>query len=307
MGRWAWALAGCLAIAAIVAAAAGAAHPAAKKSAAIAARAHTAVADTGRAAPRAVAGPVFLRELPANLSVPGAGVGHQILAAYGAMFLARGVRLPSVVIFPTAQACARWQATVPQLRRRLDGQWVDLQVRPMQALLAAAAEARREGLRIAPRGQGSSRRTYAGTVALWRSRVNPGLRYWVGRRRLTSQRAQAIRAMPVGEQVGVILQLQTHGIYFSLHQHKSILYSVAAPGTSQHLAMLALDVRDTANPKLRHILEAHGWFQTVLSDTPHFTYLGVSQAELPALGLKPVEWGGRRFWVPNLGPMHLPS
>jgi hypothetical protein len=306
MGRWAWALAGCLAIAAIVAADAGAAHPTGKRAVAAATRARTTKMVNGRTAP-AAAEPAFLRELPAKLSVPGAGVGRQVLAAYGAMFVARGVRLPPEVIFPSAQACARWQASVPQLRRRLAGQWVDLQVRPMEALLAAVAQARREGLRSAPRGRGSSRRTYAGTVALWHSRVDPGLRYWVSRRRLTPQRAQTIRAMPIGEQVGVILQLQTQGIFFSLHQHKSILYSVAAPGTSQHLAMLALDVRDTGNPKLRHILEAHGWFQTVLSDTPHFTYLGVSQAQLPALGLKPVEWDGRRFWVPNLGPVHLPS
>ncbi|MGH9534983.1 MAG: hypothetical protein ACRD2E_09000 [Terriglobales bacterium] len=244
---------------------------------------------------------MFLRELPADLAVPGAGVGRQILAAYGAMFVARGVRLPPVVVFPSARACARWQANVPQERRWLYGQRVDLQVRPMQALLAAEREARRQQLRIVPRGQGSSQRTYQGTVALWRSRVDPGLRYWVGRRRLTPGRAGAIRRMPIAEQVGAILELQAHGLFFSLHQRKSILYSVAAPGTSQHLAMLALDVQNTGNRRLRAILEAHGWFQTVLSDTPHFTYLGVPEAQLPKLGLKRVEWNGRAFWVPNLG------
>ncbi|MGH9527083.1 MAG: hypothetical protein ACRD2F_10440, partial [Terriglobales bacterium] len=244
---------------------------------------------------------LFYRQLPAGLRVPASGAGRQILAAYGAMFVARGVRLPPVVMFPNAAACRAWQSRVPQLRRRIYGHWVDLQVRPMQALLAAEQAARRRGLKIIPRGHGASRRDYAGTVSLWRSRVNPGLRYWVARRRLSPLRAAAIRRMPIGRQVGVILELQTQGMFFSLGESKNILYSVAAPGSSQHIAMLALDVQDTASPELRRILEAHGWFQTVISDTPHFTYLGVPRSQLPSLGLKRVLWGGRPFWVPNLG------
>lgn len=257
-----------------------------------------------RAAPAPAPSPVFLRELPRRLPVPPSGAGRQILAAYGAMFLARGVTLPPVVIFPSAQACAAWQNSVPQMRRRIHGRWVDLQTRPMLSLLAAEAVARRQGLEIVPRGHGASRRDYAGTVSLWASRVDPGLRYWVSRRRLAPARAVAIRHMPIPEQVGVILDLQTQGMFFSLGEKKNILYSVAAPGTSQHIAMLALDVEDTANPALRRILEAHGWFQTVLSDTPHFTYLGVPGSRLTALGLKRVTWGGRHFWVPNLPPAH---
>lgn len=280
---------GCLALVAIWAAAVNAGGPRSARSPSPAAT-----------RPPAPSPPPFLRRLPARLALPPRGVGRQLLAAYGAMFIARGVRLPPVVIFPNAQACAAWQNSVPQMRRRIDGHWVDLQTRPMQSLLAAEAVARRQGLKIIPRGHGSSRRDYAGTVALWQSRVDPGLRYWVGRHRLAPARAAAIRRMPIAQQVGVILQLQTRGLFFSLGEKKNILYSVAAPGASQHLAMLALDVQDTGNPELRRILAAHGWFQTILSDTPHFTYLGVPQSQLTALGLKRVIWAGRPFWVPNL-------
>jgi hypothetical protein len=38
----------------------------------------------------------------------------------------------------------------------------------------------------------------------------------------------------------------------------------------------------------------------VKSDLPHFTYLGVTKNELPALGLKIARTGGRVFWIPDL-------
>ena len=64
--------------------------------------------------------------------------------------------------------------------------------------------------------------------------------------------------------------------------------------------MLAIDVKQFADKQVREILARHGWFQTVQSDQPHFTYLGVAESELPARGLKPVEVGGQKFWIPNL-------
>jgi hypothetical protein len=75
---------------------------------------------------------------------------------------------------------------------------------------------------------------------------------------------------------------------------------VAAPGASQHIFMVALDVEQFANKAVRDILAAHGWFQTVKSDMPHFTYLGVKETELPALGLKREFSGGQKFWIPNV-------
>jgi len=39
---------------------------------------------------------------------------------------------------------------------------------------------------------------------------------------------------------------------------KSIIYSVAPPGASQHLSMLALDVKEFQNAKVRETLARHG-------------------------------------------------
>jgi hypothetical protein len=64
--------------------------------------------------------------------------------------------------------------------------------------------------------------------------------------------------------------------------------------------MLALDVEQYSNASVRKILADHGWFQTVKSDMPHFTYLGVKESELPSLGLRPVNVDGQKFWIPNV-------
>ena len=96
------------------------------------------------------------------------------------------------------------------------------------------------------------------------------------------------------------MRWEENDLYFSKDFRKSILYSVAAPGASQHIFLLALDVQQFGNPKVREILAKYGWFQTVKSDAPHFTYLGVAEENLPALGLRS-EWiGGQKFWVPDM-------
>ena len=92
------------------------------------------------------------------------------------------------------------------------------------------------------------------------------------------------------------------GFFFSKDFSKTILYSVAPPGSSQHLSMLALDVAEYDNEKVRRILAKHGWFQTVVSDLPHFTYLGAAEDELPRLGLRKTTSGERIFWIPALEP-----
>ena len=97
-----------------------------------------------------------------------------------------------------------------------------------------------------------------------------------------------------------MLELEKQGIFFSKDFSKSVLYSIAAPGTSQHVAMLAFDVIEFQNARVREILGEHGWFQTVLSDLPHFTFLGLERSELPRRGLKPVEVAGQTFWIPDV-------
>jgi hypothetical protein len=96
------------------------------------------------------------------------------------------------------------------------------------------------------------------------------------------------------------LLLEEQGIYFAKDLSKTILYSVAPPGTSQHLSMLAFDVAEFNESNVREILEEQFWYQTVPSDLPHFTFLGVPVEELPGLSLKAVTHSERIFWVPDL-------
>ena len=117
---------------------------------------------------------------------------------------------------------------------------------------------------------------------------------------LSPEEAERIRNLAPVEQIPEILELEEQGIFFSKDLSKSTVYSVAPPGTSQHLSLLAFDINEYNDPIVKAILAKHGWFQTVVSDLPHFTYLGFSEKELPALGLKYVISGGRSYWIPKL-------
>lgn len=63
--------------------------------------------------------------------------------------------------------------------------------------------------------------------------------------------------------------------------------------------MLALDIVEYGNAKVRQVLANNGWFQTVDSDLPHFTYLGIAESELPSLGLLAKKIGTQIFWIPS--------
>jgi hypothetical protein len=159
----------------------------------------------------------------------------------------------------------------------------------------------KESLDITPRdGAEAARRNYEDSVRLWNTRFEPALDYWLSQQRLTAEQVERLKGLPLGQQVAEVLELEKGGIYFSKDLSKSILYSIAAPGTSQHIAMLAFDVNEFENPRIREILADHGWFQTVLSDLPHFTFLGLKEKDLPKRGLKSVEVNGQLFWIPNV-------
>lgn len=226
-------------------------------------------------------------------------VQARVLADYGAVFVTKATP-PPAVLFSNGREVASWQESVPVRGERLGRATIELQTPAMEALVAARDEARAKGLDVTARGADAGRRSYEDTVKLWLSRVEPALKHWVARGRLAAAEADRIRRLAPHEQVPEVLALEAKGLYFSTDFSKSILYSVAAPGTSQHLSMLALDVAEFENAAVRAILARHGWFQTVVSDLPHFTYLGVPESDLPALGLKRVTSGGRVFWVPNL-------
>jgi hypothetical protein len=211
-----------------------------------------------------------------------------------------GAQPPPVVVFADEAAVKEWQSNVRTTRAEIAGINIELQAAAMTALLEARTEAQGAKLDITPRGTDAARRSYEETVKLWRSRVEPGLTHWVNEGRLDRAEATRIRSLSARDQIPEILRLEADGLYFSTDFAKSILYSVAAPGTSQHLSLLAFDVKEHENARVRSILASHGWFQTITSDAPHFTFLGVRETELAGLGLKKATNGGRVFWIPDL-------
>jgi hypothetical protein len=228
-------------------------------------------------------------------------VEKRILEEYGALFAARGAaRVPSQIIFKNEREVSAFQKSVSIAKKNIGGFELELQTAAMYDLLKSIAEAEVNDLTITPRGADSARRNYAQTVELWASRVVPALAHWTKKGKLTVNEAEDMLALAPFEQVPIILELEEKGVYFSKDLSKSIVYSVAPPGTSQHLAMLAFDVAEYKNERVREILARRGWFQTVVSDLPHFTYLGADENELPDLGLKKVENCGQTFWIPNI-------
>ncbi|MGI8788642.1 MAG: hypothetical protein ACR2HG_12870 [Pyrinomonadaceae bacterium] len=243
----------------------------------------------------------FSANLPAGFKQPTDAVGQRLLKEYGALFVARGGAIPpNTVIFKDAAEVSAFQNGLSKSKEKIGNFDVELQSAAMKNLQDAIAEAKQSNLTITPRGADSAKRDYAGTVDLWASRVNPGLAHYVGNGKLSQSEADRIKALSPFEQVPEIFKLESNGMYFSKDLSKSIIYSVAPPGTSQHLSMIALDVGENETPKVRDILAKHGWFQTVVSDLPHFTFLGVQENQLTGLGLKKVSDGGRTFWLPNL-------
>ncbi|BAZ14440.1 peptidase M15B and M15C, D,D-carboxypeptidase VanY/endolysin [Calothrix sp. NIES-4071] len=79
----------------------------------------------------------------------------------------------------------------------------------------------------------------------------------------------------------------------------AILNVVAPPGTSQHLWGLAIDLR-VSTAAQRKALNQNGWFQTVETDTPHWTYLGVPEEKLPDFGFNKKIVRGITYWLTPL-------
>ena len=243
----------------------------------------------------------FFKNLPGNFILPEDSFGFRVLADYGAYLLADDkVGVPKSVIFKDDSEVIEFQSKLKISRESIGKFDVELQTAAMDALKRAIAEAAQINLSITPRDKDAARRSYFETVELWKSRVEPALIYWVEKGRIEPSEAERIRSLAPVRQIPLILKLEEQGIFFSKDLSKSIVYSVAPPGTSQHLSLLAFDINEYNDPVVKAILAKYGWFQTVVSDLPHFTYLGVSERELPALGLKHVIFNNRAYWIPNL-------
>lgn len=226
---------------------------------------------------------------------------QRVFEEYGAIFAAESkVALPTACIFEDEVSVQQFQNQANPQTEIIGRVSTTLQTPAMNAFLEARKEAAAQGLTITPRGTLGSKRSYSQTLSLWNTRFYSALDFWARRRKITPQEAQEAREMPISRQVERVLLWEEDALFFSKDFRKSILHSVAVPGASQHIFLIALDVYQFGNPKVREILAKHGWFQTVKSDAPHFTYLGVSETELPALGLR-AEWVGKqKFWVPDL-------
>jgi hypothetical protein len=222
-------------------------------------------------------------------------VARRVLHDYGAMFVgSRDILPPPVCVFTSEDEVTKFQKTAGWAGAKIGDEIIELQPAAMTGLLKARAAARAEGLDISPRdGAEGARRNYADTVRLWNSRFLPALDHWQSKGRLTADDT-------VWQQVAEVLELEKEGIFFSKDLSKSILYSIAAPGASQHIAMLAFDINEFCVERVRQLLAENGWFQTVLSDLPHFTFLGLREDELLSHGLKCVDVASQQFWIPDV-------
>jgi len=237
---------------------------------------------------------------------PADPVSRRILEEYGALYVAyKKVKPPPVCVFSNEEQVTKFQEDAGYEAERIGFDEVELQPEALKHLRKAREEAQKEGLDITPRdGAEAGRRNYEDSLRLWNSRFEPALAYWLEQGRLTQDQVDRLRSLPLFQQIGEVLELEKTGIYFSKDLSKSILYSIAAPGASQHIAMLAFDVNEFENPRVREIMAKHGWFQTVLSDLPHFTFLGLKEKDLPKHGLRSVEVNGQVFWIPNVAAQH---
>ncbi len=244
---------------------------------------------------------LFMGQLPPHLAHADDEVELLLLKEYGSVFVARnGVRPPTRIVFRNESEVAEFQRSLDTSTAEVGGFRMELQARAMVDLLKARDEAEKAGLSITARFADSGRRGYEDTVGLWKSRVDPALVHWVGNGKLDRSDAERIAALSPFEQVPEVLKLEADGIYFAKDLSKSIIYSVAPPGASQHLSMLAIDLNEFHDERVRSVLARHGWFRTVVSDLPHFTYLGADESDLPSLGLKRLMSAGEAFWVPDL-------
>lgn len=237
---------------------------------------------------------------------PGNPISSRILEEYGALYVAdKKVKPPPVCVFTNEAQVTKFQEDAGYEAETIGFDEVELQPEALKHLRKAREEAEKEGLDITPRdGAEAGRRNYEDSLRLWNSRFEPALDYWLSQGRLTTEQVDRLRSLPLLQQIAEVLELEKAGIYFSKDLSKSILYSIAAPGTSQHIAMLAFDVNEFENPRVREIMGKHGWFQTVLSDLPHFTFLGLKEKDLPKHGLRSVEVNGQVFWIPNVAGVH---
>jgi hypothetical protein len=237
--------------------------------------------------------------LKSVLSRVGSAVELRLFSEYGAVFATTATPPPRLV-FSDAVEVEAFQSGLVKKRARVGDYSVELQAEAMESLLAAEAETG-----FGARADDSGGRSYDDTVRLWTRNVTRGLEHWLSAGRISPERAEQVLKLSAVKQIEIILKLEDEEqLWFGTFFDRSILYSVAAPGASQHLSLLAFDVAPYDDELVEQTLNRHGWFRTVPNDLPHFTYIGYNRDRLPELGLKLTErvYGERQygFWVPDI-------
>lgn len=249
-----------------------------------------------------------------------------LLQEYGTVFLASdklkihgftlvgfGIMMPIITInkIEIPPSCILDDAGVTAFQSKLKtktamvgGTSITLQEAAMDDLLLAEAEIKKAGLTLTPRGGSTAAsRTFADTKTFWDEKVRAGLAHWKGKTKGSvkfDDAAKGLSTLTIKDQIKKVLELEGKGFFFSKYFNKTILQSVAAPGASQHLWLLALDIKEHSDSRVSKVLAQFGWFQTIKSDLPHFTYLGIPESQLGSLGLKKVTNSSQEFWVPDL-------
>ena len=231
-------------------------------------------------------------------------VEKRLFAEYGAIFATTAIS-PPVIIFEDHDEVDSFQASLSLAKGIFGDHEITLQSGAVEALRRASFEMSTLDGSITARAADAGGRSYADTVGLWTSNVTRGLEHWIGLDWMSSERADSIRGLSPKQQVSVILQLEEEEqLFFGTYFDRSILHSVAAPGASQHLSMLAFDVAEYQDSRIDAVMARNGWHRTVINDLPHFTFLGYEEAALSDLGLGRIfrTYGERvySFWTPDV-------
>lgn len=229
-------------------------------------------------------------------------LARRVLAEYGAMFSAvDSVVLPPKCVFQNSSEVSAFQGRLNVSARDLSGRRIELQAAAQRALDTARNEAAAANAQISPVDDtDAAKRDYNDSARIWSKRFFPALQFWVRAGAIGETEAVAALNEPLAAQARRVLAWETRGFNFGTGRSRSIFSSAAPPGTSQHLSLLAFDTANYGEAKVRTIMNANGWFQTVIDDPAHFTFLGVSENELPGRGLKPVRAGNFIYWLPDM-------
>ncbi|MBD2244262.1 D-alanyl-D-alanine carboxypeptidase family protein [Nostoc sp. FACHB-888] len=206
----------------------------------------------------------FLSAIARKLPVPQTGTYEYImLRAYGAVFVNPnvGIKLPPKYIFANEQETQEFQATLTM--GHVNGAKDCYLQKPASDALNKARSLQKIPLKSGY-GSGDCTRTFNTNLRFWHKYANN----------------QVLAKVKQGKET-------------------KILGVVAPPGTSQHLWGLAIDLR-VGSKEQRKALNQNGWFQTVGNDVPHWTYVGLSEENLPLFGFKKQLVRDITYWITPL-------